>query len=147
MTGYKAYQGNQIDGAGPLGLVLLTYEALYKALGRARLAIESGDIAFEAEQTGRALEAIVELSSSLNIEEGGDIARNLADLYIYMTTRLADQMCQNSTDGIDEVMHLVATLREGWKALEKQQMNKNHSRVSQPRSHSQVQTASLAYAA
>ena len=117
MTGYKAYQGNQVEGSGPLGLVLLTYEALYKALGRAEYAIDAGDIAAEAEHTSRALEAIVELSSSLNMEEGGEIAANLASIYNYIFKLLTEGMCSSSTDHIKEVMQLVQTLREGWQQL------------------------------
>ncbi|MES0371364.1 MAG: flagellar export chaperone FliS [Mariprofundaceae bacterium] len=117
MTGYKAYQGNQVQGSGPLGLVLLTYEALYKALGRADQAIIAGDLNAEAENTSRALEAIVELSTSLNMEEGGEIAKNLASIYNYMFKRLTEDMCSSSAEHIKEVMGLVQTLREGWQQL------------------------------
>ncbi|MDX8403088.1 MAG: flagellar export chaperone FliS [Mariprofundaceae bacterium] len=117
MTGYKAYQGNQVQGSGPLGLVLLTYEALYKALGRAERAIEAGDLAAEAESTSRALEAIVELSTTLNMEEGGEVAKNLASIYNYMFKRLTENMCSSSSEHVKEVMGLVQTLREGWQQL------------------------------
>ncbi len=117
MTGYKAYQGNQIEGSGPLGLVLLTYEALNKALARAEYAIEAGDIAGEAEHVSRALEAVVELSTSLNMEEGGEIATNLASIYNYMFKRLTEGMCTSSTEHVKEVMQLAQTLREGWQQL------------------------------
>ncbi len=121
MTGYKAYQGQQVGGASPLGLVVLSYEALYKALGRARRAIIAGDLAAEADHTGRAIEAIVELATSLDMERGGKIATSLAALYAYMIRRLNDGMCTCSTDGVDEVMQLVQTLREGWEEIARQQ--------------------------
>ena len=117
MTGYKAYQGNQIEGSGPLGVILLTYEALNKALARAEYAIEAGDIAGEAEHVGRALEAVVELTTSLNMEEGGEVAANLASIYNYMFKRLTEGMCTSSTEHVKEVMQLAQTLREGWQQL------------------------------
>ena len=117
MTGYKAYQGNQVEGAGPLGLVLLTYDVLYKSLARARFACESNDFAVEAEQTGRAIEALLELSSALNMEAGGDIAQDLARLYAYMVKRLTADMCSGSTKALTEVIDLVQTLREGWQQI------------------------------
>jgi len=122
MTGYKAYQGSQIEGAGPLGLVLLSYEALYKYLGHARRAIEAGDLAAEVDHTSRAMEAVIELSTSLDVENGGQIATSLASLYAYMMRRLSDGMCECSTSAVDEVMALVQTLREGWMSLQKQQV-------------------------
>jgi len=142
MTGYKAYQGNQVDGTGPLGLILLTYDALYKSLGKARLGVESNNIVLEGEQTGRALEALIELSTSLNMEEGGEVAGNLARLYIYMNERLVSEMCSGSVMAIDEVMALSQTLRDAWKGLEERQ----HKPVmrSQP-AMSSMQTATAAY--
>ena len=111
MTGYQAYQGNQVDGAGPLGLILLTYEALYKSLGRARHAIQAGDLAAEADHTGRCMEALIELSSSLNVQEGGQVAQSLASLYAYMMNRLTSGLCSCSTEHVDEVIKLVHELR------------------------------------
>jgi len=117
MGGYKAYQGNQVNTSSPLGLIILSYDALYKALARAEHAIEGGDLAAEADHTGRSLEALIELSSSLNIELGGDVAYDLASLYAYMMRRLSEGMCSCSTDAVVEVMQLVLTLREGWEGL------------------------------
>lgn len=121
MTGYKAYQGNQVEGSGPLGLVLLSYEALYKSLGHARRAIEAGDLSAEVDHTSRALEAIIELTTSLDNEKGGNIASSLASLYAYMTRRLNEGMCSCSVQAVDEVATLVQTLREGWQGLQEQQ--------------------------
>ena len=116
MSGYKTYQGKQIEGSGPLGLILLSYDALYKSLGRAKLSIETKDMALEADHTARALEAIIELTSSLNFE-AGEISNNLANLYKYMMDQLVNNMCSGKTTHIDEVMELVQTLREGWQEL------------------------------
>jgi len=131
MTGYKAYQGNQVDGASPLGLVLLTYEALYKSLGRARLSIQAGDMPAEADHTSRAMEALIELSSSLNMEQGGEVANNLSKLYVYMMNRLTEGLCTCSTNNIDEVMQLVQKLREGWMNLAAEQSRDHLSLVKQ----------------
>jgi len=126
MTKYQAYQGNQVEGAGPLGLVLLTYEALFKSLGRTRMAIMAGDMQAEADHAGRAMEALFELSSSLNMEAGGDIAQSLASLYIYMMNRLTEGLCSCSTEHVDEVIKLVQELREGWIQLSAQQKGEQH---------------------
>ena len=138
MTGYKAYQGNQVQGSGPLGLVLLTYEALFKALGRAEQAIIAGDLGAEAENTSRALEAIVELSTSLNMEEGGEIAKNLASIYNYMFKRLTEGMCSSSADHIKEVMGLVQTLREGWQQLARDHQKEIAAHTSSTANQSRV---------
>jgi len=129
MTRYQTYQGNQVDGAGPLGLVLLTYEALYKSLGRTRMAVLAGDMVAEADHTGRAMEALVELSTSLNMEEGADIAQSLASLYAYMMNRVTSGLCSGSTEHVDEVLHLVQELREGWMQLSAQQSHQHNQQA------------------
>ncbi len=139
MTRYQAYQGNQVEGAGPLGLVLLTYEALYKSLARAHMAIEAGDLAAEADHTSRSMEAIIELSSSLNMEEGGEIAKDLSSLYLYMMNRLTEGLCSCSTEHVDEVMRLTQELREGWLGLSSRQQTAPD--VSQPAADAQIRVA------
>jgi len=135
MTRYQAYQGNQVSGAGPLGLVLLTYEALFKALGQSRMAIQAGDMCAEATHTSRAVEALIELNSSLDMEAGADIAQSLASLYLYMMNRLSEGLCSGSTEHVDEVMRLVQELREGWMQLSAQQ---KQQQSAQQRSHLRV---------
>jgi len=124
MNGYGAYQGIRVEGASPLGLVLLTHEALYRSLGMARQAILDGDNLAEAQHTSRAMEVIIELATSLNLQEGGSIAASLASLYAYMMKRLGEGMCTGSTISVDEVMNCVRILREGWQQLESGQADK-----------------------
>jgi len=141
MTGYKAYQGNQVDGAGPLGLVLLTYDVLYKSLGRARLAVERGDFVFEGQQTALGLEALLELSTALDMDAGADIAADLSKLYMYMNERLVHHMCSGSVEGLDEVMALTDTLRGAWKTLQDRQ----NQPAARPQSRMTARPAMAAY--
>lgn len=147
MTGYKAYQGNQVDGAGPLGLVLLSYEALYKSLALTRRAIEEDDMTAEADHTCRCIEAIVELSGNVNVEEGGEIASNLVALYAYMMKRLSENLCSKSTEPVDEVMKLVQTLREGWQQIQRDQQKKLSTVSHKPQIPNQSMVQSFANAA
>ncbi len=123
MTGYKHYRGRQVEGASPLGLLLLTYEVLVQSLTRARLAAESGNIEIQTEQTTRAMEALLELISSLDHEKGGEIADHLSSLYVYMYRRMMEGQDEHIVASLDEVMRLAQTLREGWQDLARQQEN------------------------
>ncbi len=117
MTGYQAYRGLQVKGAGPLELVLLTYDALIKALGMASAAVEAKDMVAEADQLSRALQALIELSTSLDIESGGKVSASLSSLYAYMSRRLLEGQAQDSAAAIAEVLSLARTLREGWQGI------------------------------
>ncbi len=103
--------------ADRLELVRLSYEALERALSRAQEAVAVGDLAGEAEATGKAVAALAELAASLNYEEGGEIAQNLGALYGYMMNRLTQHMCSASSEAIDEALAIVRKLREAWDAL------------------------------
>jgi flagellar protein FliS len=117
MTGYQSYRGLQVDGAGPLELVQLTYDALLKALVKAKAAEEIKDAAAEAEHLSRAIEVLMELSSSLDMEAGGKIASSLASLYSYMIRRILEGQAADSAAAIGEVMSLAQTLREAWQEI------------------------------
>ncbi len=135
MVGYQKYQANQVEGAGPLGLVLLTYEVLYKSLGQAHAAILANDIQAETHHISRALEAIIELSSSLNHEQGGEVATNLSKLYTYLSKCLGEGMCSFSTAYVDEAMVLTQSLREAWLNLQEQQLETHQNTQQQRRTY------------
>lgn len=120
MTGYQKYRGIQVEGASPLELILLTYNVLIKSLQLAKLAGEEKNYAAEADQLSRALEALIELSTSLDMENGGTVAASLGSLYAYMSRRLLEGSIDNAGAAIDEVLSLANSLREGWQGLSDQ---------------------------
>lgn len=121
MTANRAYRSNQVQGAGPLGLVLLTYDALIRNLNYARDAAIAADYAAQADYSMQAVSALLELISSLDHEAGGQIASSLGSLYAYMYRRLMESQVNDTIDTLTEVMSLAATLREGWQQLSDQQ--------------------------
>lgn len=121
MTGYKLYRGLQVESAGPLGLVILVYDALVQSLLLAKSAAENDDIETRALQTSRAIHAILELFSCIDYAQGGQIASNLASLYAYMNRRILEGQDNDSVAALDEVLRLAQTLREGWLELAQEQ--------------------------
>lgn len=117
MTGYKLYRTRQVESANPLGLVLLAYEALIQSFTRARSALDEGNVELQVEQTTRGLQALLELVSCLNHEQGGKIAGNLGSLYAYMYRRIMEGQNDDMAAALDEVLTLSQTLREGWLEL------------------------------
>ena len=128
MTGYQQYRGIQVEGASPLELVLLTYDVLIKSLRLAKLAGEEKNYAAEADQLSRALEALIELSTSLDMENGGTVASSLGNLYAYMSRILLEGSTGDTGAAIDEVLSLANSLREGWQGLSDSNSGVNHPR-------------------
>ncbi len=121
MAAHKLYRGRQIEGATPLGLILLVYEALVQSLIDARSAAEDGDVERQVDQTSRAMQALMELMVSLDHEKGGEIAGNLASLYTYMHRRLLEGQGGDVVAALNEVLKLAQTLRESWMELAQSQ--------------------------
>jgi flagellar protein FliS len=121
MTINRAYRSHQVQGAGPLGLVLLTYDALIRNLNFARDAAIAADYAAQADYSMQAVSALLELISSLDHEAGGQVASSLGSMYAYMYRRLMESQTGDTIDAMTEVMALAETLREGWQGLSDQQ--------------------------
>src|SRR5205085_10274782 len=80
---YQQYRANAVETASPVELVLMLYKGVLRFTQRGLLAVEQGELESAHESFIRAQEIVLELSQSLDLEQGGDLARNLQALYIY----------------------------------------------------------------
>ena len=97
MTDYldaaKRYKKRQIESATPGQLVVLLYEGAVDHLNRAELSYkETGPERIEKFHNSliACQNIISELMVSLDMEKGGEIAKNLFRLYEYINNRLID---------------------------------------------------------
>jgi flagellar protein FliS len=51
------------------------------------------------------------------MEKGGDLAKNLKNLYDYCVTRLILANAKNDATLLDEVVHLIEPVASGWKQI------------------------------
>lgn len=57
------------------------------------------------------------LNGALDEEGGGEVVQGLSRLYEYCIYRLSDVSVTLSLDGLDEVVKVLETLREGWEGV------------------------------
>jgi flagellar protein FliS len=108
----------QISTASPHALTLIMFDSLISSLRQARLALDSGSIEDKGRHVGLASRIIDEgLKASLNLQDGGDIALNLRDLYDYSQVRLLKANRHNDAALLDEVIDLIAPLRDAWASI------------------------------
>lgn len=112
-----AYRQTNVQSSSPLELVVLLYDGALRHLTAARTAIQAKDATARRLSFSRALAILTELQSTLNLEQGGDIARSLDALYAYMTTRLIDANVGGETAPLDEVEGLLRSLRDAWSQI------------------------------
>jgi len=109
------YVDNEVLNVQPLELVCLLYSKAIEKLNQARSHLAAGRIPERSAAIGRAMEIVAELQGSLNAEAGGEIARNLDRLYIYVQERLVEANTQQTEAPLAESIGLLTTLYEGWK--------------------------------
>ena len=115
--GLTTYRQTQVQSRTPLELVVMLYDGALKFLHQAREAIERGDIAARRDASSRAITIISELQSTLNMEQGGEIAQRLDELYIYVNGRIIAAAADNSVGPIDDATRVLNVLRESWVAI------------------------------
>lgn len=113
----STYRQTEVQSRTPLELVVMLYDGGLAFIHQARTAIERGDIAARRDATSRALAVVSQLQSTLNMEAGGDVARQLDELYTWITGRLLKATADNSVEPLDEAARVLAMLRESWVSI------------------------------
>lgn len=118
---YSAYQKTNITTASQGKLVVLLYEACIKNL-RAALAlldsqdkIRPGDIELYSKFIQKAQSIITELEVSLDMQNGGEIAKNLMSLYLFFNSELTDVTFRHSSKKIKSIIDMMADLLSAWR--------------------------------
>jgi len=114
---YQSYLESEVLSADPLKLVKIVYVAILDSVQSARRYLSTGEIAERSAAITKAIALLQELSSSLDHEKGGEISRNLVELYDYMQRQLLRANTQQTDAPLAEVHNLVSTLLEAWQAV------------------------------
>ena len=96
------------------------YEGAIKFTKRAKIGCEKNDIAARGLNIGRAYDIILELNNTLNHDVGGEVAKNLEQLYMFITDQLTQANVTGESKYLDDVLGILETLHKGWvEAIEK----------------------------
>ena len=112
--GAAAYQETRVMGSSREQLVLLLYEHLLMNLRRAGLQIARADIEGKTHSLGRASDIVFELMSSLDRDEGGELASRLAALYGFFISEISQVGRTLDRDRLDRLTGIIASLHESW---------------------------------
>lgn len=108
----------RVSTATPHQLVALLFEAYMEALAQARGALREGRRAEKGIALGRAVRIVEEgLRAGLDLNAGGSLARDLDELYQYLTRRLTLANLRDDEAALEECRRLVLPLQEAWAAI------------------------------
>ncbi len=114
----KQYQHVSIEAgvlnADPYRLIQILLESAIEKLTIAKGFIERNNIHDKGVSISFAISIIETLEASLNDTEGGQIAKNLSDLYAYILQTLIEVNLHNDLKKLDEVIQLIMTIKSGW---------------------------------
>ncbi len=110
----STYRQTEVQSRTPLELVVMLYDGGLAFIHQARAAIERNDIAARRDASTRALAVVSQLQSTLNMEAGGDVARQLDELYSWITGRILAATMDNRVEPLDEAARVLAMLRDSW---------------------------------
>lgn len=107
-----------VEDASPHKLISLLFDGYMESISQARGAMRAGQIEQKGKAISRAARIVEEgLKASLNVAEGGALARDLHALYDYLARRLTLANIRNDEAMLDECASLVEPLRQAWREI------------------------------
>jgi flagellar protein FliS len=117
MQAINQYQRNDVLTASGVGVIILLYDGVIDFNNRAKLAISEGLIEERCVNINKSIAIIGELMNSLDMERGGEISKNLANLYTFMVTELTNANLNKDAKSLDTVSRLISELKIGWEGI------------------------------
>lgn len=133
---YNAYQKTNVSTASQGRLVVLLYEGAVKHMAAAMALFEAdGKLkASNIEEYGihlqKAQAIITELQVSLDMEKGGEIAKNLMSLYVFFNEELLDATIHHNKEKLQSVHKMMNDLAESWRAISNSTANAPAAKVN-----------------
>jgi len=118
----QSYLENQVKNAHPLDHVIMLYNKALSCLKVAKKAIEEGlknpeNVKKKAENLGKATEIIAYLQGSLNMEKGGEIAKNLNLIYDILISELVKANLEDNIEIITKSIESLENLKKAWEDI------------------------------
>ena len=101
--------------ADKVELIQMLFDGLLDSLVTARGHIQRNAIEDKNKSLVRAGRIVIGLQGALDLEKGGDLARNLHELYSYVTRRLVYVNAHNDLNVLNEVQTLMSEIRQAWR--------------------------------
>ncbi|WP_428771773.1 flagellar export chaperone FliS [Vibrio sp.] len=110
----KVSVDSQLSAASPHKIVQMLMAGAIERLIQGKASMEQGNIPVKGERLGKALDIIISLRSCLSMEEGGDVAKNLDQLYEFMITQIAEANHKNDPQPLDDVIEILREIKSAW---------------------------------
>ncbi len=116
----QAYRQTSVKTATQGRVIVMLYEEALRQIDNALEGIRSESRQLDTINNAiiKAQSIVTELMVSLDMENGGEIARNLFRLYMFFNDRLMEGNVKKTESPLEEVKSLMGDLRDAWKQIE-----------------------------
>lgn len=118
MNAASSYQRNSLEGASPIGLVVLLYQHGAAGLRRAIAALRAGEVEARTNALHRVLAIVAELKSVLDFEHGGVVARQFAQFYSLAERMILDASCRQDAEPLEELLGQFERIQAAWQQVD-----------------------------
>jgi flagellar secretion chaperone FliS len=108
------YRDLEVLSAPPERLLVLLLDQLVVQLERARIGTERDNLEMQVGALAKVRAIVGELLATLDFEQGGEIAAQLADLYQYMLLELTDIGKRRDVAMMRRLAAIAGTIRDGF---------------------------------
>ena len=110
----NAYKKASVNTLDQTKLIIMLYDGAIKNASFAVEHMKSGQIEKVHDCLIKTKNIVTELMATLNMDRGGDIAKNLQSLYSYMFSQLIEANMNKKTEPVVIVIDLLKELRAAW---------------------------------
>ena len=110
----NAYKKASVNTLDQNKLIIMLYDGAIKNANFAVQYMESGEIEKVHDSLIKTKNIETELLATLNMDQGGEIAKNLKSLYSYMFSQLVEANMEKKSEPVLTVIDLLKELRGAW---------------------------------
>ena len=110
----NAYKKASVNTLDQNKLIIMLYDGAIKNANFSVQYMESGEIEKVHDSLIKTKNIVTELLATLNMENGGEIAKNLKSLYSYMFSLLIEANMEKKSEPVLNVIDLLKELRGAW---------------------------------
>ena len=111
------YQKNQVAGMSQKDMIVLLYSGAIKFLDQANEELDKDNNEGFADKVERVHRIVYHLYTTLDFDEGGEIAEKLGSLYSFVIGQLYILNSTRNPGIISDVREILSNLKEGWQSL------------------------------
>jgi flagellar secretion chaperone FliS len=114
----RSYQMSAIQGASPIGLMVVLFDRLADDLRRAATALRKNDIETRCTEFNHASLVLGQMENWIDMEKGGESAQALTSFYANLRAKMMEAGATNSPQLLETQIDTLVDVRSAWQQLD-----------------------------